>query len=78
MSEIGKGRFLYGVVTVADRGQVVIPKEARDHFNIKPGDKLLVVGNRDKGLGIAFVKAEAMKKFAERIMGAVGGPEKTE
>jgi len=78
MSDMGKGRYLYGVVTVADRGQVVIPKEARDHFNIKPGDKLLVVGNVKQGLGIAFVKAEAMKKWAEQIMGAVGGPDKTE
>jgi AbrB family looped-hinge helix DNA binding protein len=76
--DMGNGRYLYGVVTVADRGQVVIPKEARDHFKIKPGDKLLVVGNVKQGLGIAFVKAEAMKKWAEQIMGAVGGPEKTE
>ncbi len=78
MSEMGKGRVVYGIVTVAERGQVVIPKEARDHFNIKAGDKLLVVGNAKRGLGIAFVKAEAMKKFAEQIMGAIGGPEKTE
>jgi AbrB family looped-hinge helix DNA binding protein len=78
MSEMGRGRRLYGFVTVAERGQVVIPKEARDDFNIRPGDKLLVVGNVKQGLGIAFVKAEAMKKFAEQIMGAIGAPEKIE
>jgi AbrB family looped-hinge helix DNA binding protein len=76
MSEIGKGRYLYGVVTVAERGQIVIPKEAREHFNIKPGDKLLVTGDLKRGLGI--VKAEKMKEFAQKIMGAIGGPEKTE
>jgi AbrB family looped-hinge helix DNA binding protein len=78
MSEIGKGRYLYGIVTVAERGQVVIPKEAREHFKIKPGDKLLVIGNVKQGLGIAFVKAEAMKEYAQKIMGALSGPEKTE
>jgi AbrB family looped-hinge helix DNA binding protein len=76
MSEIGKGKYLYGVVTVAERGQIVIPKEARDHFGIKPGDKLLVTGDLKRGLGI--VKAETMKKFALKIMGAIGEPEKTE
>lgn len=45
MSEIGKGKYRYGVVTAAERGQIVIPKESRDHFNIKPGDKLLVTGD---------------------------------
>jgi AbrB family looped-hinge helix DNA binding protein len=76
MSEIGKGKYLYGVVTVAERGQIVIPKEARDHFNIKPGDKLLVTGDLKRGLGI--VKAEKMKNFALKIMGAIGEPEKAE
>jgi len=76
MSEIGKGKYVYGVVTVAERGQIVIPKEARDHFNIKPGDKLLVTGDLKRGLGI--VKAEKMKNFALKIMGAIGEPEKTE
>jgi len=76
LSEIGKGKYLYGVVTVAERGQIVIPKEARDHFNIKPGDKLLVTGDIKRGIGI--VKAEKMKEFAQKIMGAIGGAEKTE
>ena len=70
ISELGKGKYLYGVVTVAERGQIVIPKEARDHFGIKPGDKLLVVGDVKRGLGI--IKAEKMKEFAQKIMGAIG------
>lgn len=76
MSEIRKGKYVYGVVTVAERGQIVIPKEARNHFNIKPGDKLLVTGDLARGLGI--VKAEKMKEFAQKIMGAIGGAEKRE
>jgi len=76
VSEIGKGKYLYGVVTVGERGQIVIPKEARDHFNIKPGDKLLVTGDIKRGIGI--VKAEKMKEFAQKIMGAIGAAEKTE
>jgi hypothetical protein len=34
-------KYIYGVVTVGERGQIVIPKKARDQFNIKPGDKLI-------------------------------------
>jgi len=74
MSEIGKGKYLYGVVTVAERGQIVIPKEARDHFNIKSGDKLLITGDIKRGLGI--VKAEKMKEFAQKLMGAIGEEKK--
>jgi len=62
MSEIGKGKYLYDVVTVAERGQIVIPKEARGHFNIRPGDELLVTGDIKRGIGI--VKAPKMKEFA--------------
>ena len=58
----------------AERGQVVIPKQARDDYKIRPGDRLLVVGNVRQDFGITLVKAEAMKKFAEQTMGAVGRP----
>jgi AbrB family looped-hinge helix DNA binding protein len=58
---------LYGTVRVGDRGQVVIPAEARKELNIKPGDLLFVMSGRNRR-GIAMVKADAVKKFAERIM----------
>ncbi len=45
----------YGSITVSDRGQVVIPAEARRDFGIEVGDKLLVLGDLDQGL--AIVKA---------------------
>ena len=48
-----EGKRFYGSVTVSERGQIVIPIEARKDFNIKTGDKLLVFGDLERGLGIA-------------------------
>jgi AbrB family looped-hinge helix DNA binding protein len=58
---------LYGTVKVGDRGQVVIPVEARKELDIKPGDLLFVMSGRNRR-GIAMVKADAMKELAEKIM----------
>ena len=66
MTEIKKGKHLFGTVKVGERGQIVIPKEARDVFDIKSGDNLLLLGDEEKG--IAIVKEELMKKFALRIL----------
>ncbi len=52
-----KKRF-YGSITVSDRGQIVIPAEARRDFNIEVGDKLLVLGDLDSGL--ALMKASSL------------------
>lgn len=43
----------YGSVTVSERGQIAIPVDARKDFNIKKGDKLLVFGDLERGIGIA-------------------------
>ena len=48
----------YGAITVSDRGQIVIPAEARRDFNIEVGDKLLVLGDLDSGL--ALMKASSL------------------
>jgi AbrB family looped-hinge helix DNA binding protein len=48
----------YGSVTVSERGQIVIPAEARRDFNIQVGDKLLVLGDLDQGL--AFIQASML------------------
>lgn len=48
-----EGRKFYGSVTVSERGQVVVPAEARQDFNIAVGDKLLVFGDMKMGLWIA-------------------------
>jgi AbrB family looped-hinge helix DNA binding protein len=51
--EAPEGKKFYGSVTVSERGQVVIPADARKDFGIKTGDKLLVFGDLERGLGIA-------------------------
>jgi len=48
-----EGKKFYGSVTVGERGQVVIPAEARKDFGIQPGDKLLVFADLKTGLWIA-------------------------
>jgi AbrB family looped-hinge helix DNA binding protein len=47
------GKRFYGSITVSDRGQIVIPAEARRDFGIEVGDKLLVFGDLETGLAIA-------------------------
>lgn len=47
-----KGKHFFGSVTVGERGQIVIPKEARELFDINTGDKLLVLGDEEKGIAI--------------------------
>jgi AbrB family looped-hinge helix DNA binding protein len=64
--EINKDKFLFGVCKVGEKGQIVIPKEARKVFNINPGDSLLLVGDTKKGL--ALVKTEIFTAFAEETL----------
>ena len=49
------GKFVFGIVKVGERGQVVIPKHAREVFKINSGDKLVVLGDTKQG-GIALAK----------------------
>lgn len=48
-----ESKKFYGSVTVSERGQIAIPVDARKDFNIKTGDKLLVFGDLESGIGIA-------------------------
>lgn len=64
-----KGKHLFGVVTVGDRGQIVIPKRARKIFRIEPGDSLVVLG--DEAQGIAIVKAEDMLGLLNDVQQAI-------
>jgi AbrB family looped-hinge helix DNA binding protein len=52
LSELDENKFVYGTVKVGARGQIVIPKEARDAFNINPGDNVMIAGDISKGLAI--------------------------
>jgi len=65
-----KTKHLFGSVKVGERGQVVIPKEAREIFGIRPGDLLLVLGDTERG--IALVKADALQEFARKILESTG------
>lgn len=49
------GKYVFGIVKVGERGQVVIPKHARLVFDIAPGDRLIVLGDKKRG-GIALAK----------------------
>lgn len=51
-TESTKGKYLFGICKVGERGQIVIPKEARDMFNIQAGDNLVVLGDVKKGLAL--------------------------
>ena len=47
-----KGRFIFGAAKVGEKGQIVIPKQAREIFGIKPGDTLLLLGDEQRGIAI--------------------------
>ena len=65
------GKHIFGNVTVGERGQIVIPKKARDIFDFHPGESLIVIGDEEQG-GIALVKSTVFMKMAEEIL-AMGG-----
>lgn len=47
-----KGKHIFGNVTLSERGQIVIPKEARELFDLKAGDRLLLLGDENQGLAL--------------------------
>lgn len=61
-----KGKTLFGSVKVGERGQIVIPKKARDEYDIKPGDSLIVFGDSKKVINM--VKEELIRDFAIKIL----------
>ena len=60
---------VFGTAKVGDRGQIVIPKEARELFDIRPGDTLLIVGESDTGLIIS--RPELLNKLATELLNNV-------
>ena len=67
-----RGKHIFGTVQVGERGQIVIPKRARDLLGIRPGDALVVLGDTNPGTsGLALVQAEqftGMLELAGRAM----------
>ena len=60
-----KGKHIFGMVTVGDKGQIVIPAKARKLFKISSGDRLVVLG--DESQGIAIIKADSFLQMANMI-----------
>ncbi|HEY5500718.1 MAG TPA: AbrB/MazE/SpoVT family DNA-binding domain-containing protein [Candidatus Humimicrobiaceae bacterium] len=66
MFELDNEKHTFSTVKVGERGQIVIPKETREMFSIKPGDNLIIFAN--KKTGIVIIKSEKIKEFAKKIL----------
>jgi AbrB family looped-hinge helix DNA binding protein len=60
-----KGKHIFGLVKVGDKGQIVIPAKARKIFNISQGDEFVVLG--DENSGLALIKSEDFLNFADMV-----------
>lgn len=60
-----KGRYIFGTAKVGEKGQIVIPKEAREHFGIAPGDTLLILGDEDNGVIVS--RPDVLRQAANQI-----------
>ncbi len=59
------GKYIFGVVKVGDKGQIVIPRDARKVYDIKPGDSLMLLGDQR---GIALLKTEVFQGILDQAM----------
>ena len=66
--EAENGKYIFGVVKVGERGQIVIPKEAREQYKIKPGYNLMLLGDQK---GIAMLKTEVFQEILNQAMGGL-------
>ena len=64
-----EGKYIFGVVKVGDKGQIVIPRDARKIYDIKPGDALLVLGDQK---GMAFLKTDVFHDAINQTMEGFG------
>ena len=60
-----KGYHIFGTAKVGEKGQIVIPKDARTLFHIQPGDTLLILG--DEQTGIIVTKPDVIQDAAKKI-----------
>ena len=56
-----KGKYIFGTAKVGEKGQIVIPKEVREMFEIEPGDNLMLLADQERG--IAIVAFDGMMDF---------------
>ena len=59
------GKYIFGVVKVGEKGQIVIPRDARKIYDIKPGDALLILGDQK---GMALLKTEIFQNAIDKMM----------
>ena len=62
-----KGKHVFGMVKVGDKGQIVIPANARKIFDIQPGDNLLILGDEEQG--IAILKEKSFLEYTGIYLG---------
>lgn len=60
------GKHIFGTVTMNEKGQIVIPKIARDVMELQAGERLVVLG--DEHEGIALIKAEIFERNAQKSL----------
>ena len=65
-----QGKNIWGSVTVGERGQIVIPKAARDLFELKAGDRMIVLSDEN---GIALIRAEEFERRMQKLMDLISG-----
>ena len=59
------GKYIFGIVKVGDKGQIVIPKDARKLYDIQPGDTLMLLGDQK---GLALLKTEMIQAIIDQAM----------
>ncbi len=60
-----EGKYIFGVCKIGEKGQIVIPKDARKVYNLSAGDTLLMLGDAK---GIALIKTDFFQDLAEGIL----------
>ena len=60
-----EGKYIFGVVKVGDKGQIVIPRDARKIYDIKPGDALILLGDQK---GMAMLKTDIFHNVVDQAM----------
>lgn len=59
------GKYIFGVVKISEKGQIVIPKEARKLYDLQAGDALLLLGDKN---GMALVKTEIFQDLVGQVL----------
>lgn len=61
-----RGKYIFGTVIMSERGQIVIPKQAREKLHFAAGERLVVLGDEEQGL--ALMKAQLLEQRLEEAM----------